>query len=135
PALNDVLAGHVPVMFDGLAAVTPHLAGGKIRALAVTSMTRAATARQIPTIDESGVKGFEVLSWFGLYGPAQLPPAALARLVSDVTASLRTPEIEQRFGRLGVTRGELTDAGFTRFVNDEVDKWARVIDTARIPRQ
>jgi len=135
PALNDVMAGHVPVMFDGMAAVTPHLSGGKIRALAVTSLTRAPTAPQLPTIDESGVKGFEVLSWFGLYGPAQLPPAALERLSGDVMASLRAPEIEQRFARLGVTRGDLSRPAFTRFVDDEIDKWRRVIEAAKIPRQ
>lgn len=135
PALNDVMAGHVPVMFDGLAAVTPHLSGGKIRALAITSLTRAPTAPQLPTIDESGVKGFEVLSWFGLYGSAQLPPAALERLSGDVMASLRVPEIEQRFAKLGVTRGDLSRPAFARFVDDEIDKWRRVIEAAKIPRQ
>ena len=135
PALNDVMAGHVPVMFDGLAAVTPHLSGGKIRALAVTSLTRAPTARQLPTIDESGVKGFEVLSWFGLYGSAQLPPAALARIANDVAATLRSPEIEQRFAKLGVTRGDLSQSAFARFVDDEIDKWGRVIEAAKIPKQ
>ena len=135
PALNDVMAGHVPVMFDGLAAVTPHLSGGKVRALAVTSLRRAPTAPQLPTIDESGVKGFEVLSWFGLYGAAQLPSAALARIAAEVAATMRSPEIEQRFARLGVTRGELSQPEFARFVDDEIDKWGRVIATARIPKQ
>ena len=135
PALNDVMAGHVPVMFDGLAAVTPHLSGNKVRALAVTSLTRAPTARQLPTIDESGVKGFEVLSWFGLYGSAQLPPSALARIAAEVAATLRSPEIEQRFGKLGVTRGDLSQPAFARFVDDEIDKWGRVIEAAKIPKQ
>ena len=135
PALNDVMAGHVPVMFDGLAAVTPHLSGGKIRALAVTSLTRAPTAQQLPTIDESGIKNFEVLSWFGLYGSAQLPTAALARIAAEVAAALRTPEIEQRFAKLGVTRGDLSQPAFASFVDDEIDKWGGVIKAARIPRQ
>ena len=135
PALNDVMAGHVPVMFDGLAAVTPHLSGGKVRALAVTSLRRAPSAPQLPTIDESGVKGFEVLSWFGLYGAAQLPSPALSRIAAEVAATLRSPEIEQRFARLGVTRGELSQPEFVRFVDDEIDKWGRVIAAARIPKQ
>jgi tripartite-type tricarboxylate transporter receptor subunit TctC len=77
----------------------------------------------VATIDESGIKDFEVLSWFGLYGSAQLPTAALARITAEVAAALRTPEIDPRFAKLGVARGDLSQAAFVRFVDDEIDKW------------
>ena len=73
PAMNDLLAGHAPVMFAGLASVIPQLQSGRLRALGVTTLRRVPTVPDIPTLDEAGVKGFEVLSWFGLYGPPQLP--------------------------------------------------------------
>ena len=68
--LNDLLGGHIPIMFDTLTTVLPAAAAGNIRVLAVTSMTRAASLPQVPTLDESGLKGFESIAWFGLYMPA-----------------------------------------------------------------
>lgn len=135
PAMNDLLAGHVPVMFDGLAAVTPQLASGRMRALAVTTLRRAPSVPNIPTIDESGVRGFEVSSWFGLYGPAQLPPAALARISSEISAVLGSAEIKARFAKHGVNPGTLSQSEFARFVAAEIEKWGRVIEFAKIPKE
>jgi tripartite-type tricarboxylate transporter receptor subunit TctC len=135
PAMNDLLAGHAPVMFAGLASVLPQLLSGRLRALGVTTLRRVPTAPDIPTLDEAGVKGFEVLSWFGLYGPAQLPAAAVAKIVSDVGTVLSSPHIKASFSRQGVDPGTLSQPEFSRYVDEELDKWSRVIEHAKIPKQ
>ena len=136
PALSDLIAGHVPVMFQGLSSSPALISSGKVRALGVTTLHRLALLPDIPTIDESGVKGFEVYSWFGLYGPAQLPGGAVAKISADVNAVLRTSEIKARFAKDGaVDPGTLSQPEFARFVNDEIDKWGRVIEHAKIPKE
>ena len=135
PALNDVIAGHVPLMFDGLATVSKHLQDGKIKALGITTLKRSSLAPNLPTINESGIKGFEVSSWFGLYGPAQMPPNALDFLSKEVQSALGSNEIREQFARLGVTPGEMDTPTFTAFVDEEMKKWAQVIINAKIPKQ
>ncbi|MBI4292863.1 MAG: tripartite tricarboxylate transporter substrate binding protein [Betaproteobacteria bacterium] len=135
PAMNDLLAGHAPVMFAGLASVIPHLLSGRLRALGVTTLRRVPTAPDIPTLDEAGVKGFEVLSWFGLYGPPQLPAAALAKITADVGAVLGSAHIKTSFNRQGVDPGTLSQPEFARYVDSELEKWSRVIEHAKIPKQ
>ena len=133
--MNDLLAGHVQVMFDATTGVMPQLPSGRLRVLGVTTMQRVSVLPDIPTIDESGVKGFEVFSWFGLYGPAQLPPAAVARIAADVGAVLRSAEIKARFARYAAEPGMLGQVEFSRFVENEIEKWGRVIEQAKIPKE
>lgn len=135
PAMSDVIAGHVPVMFDGVTGAAPQLAAGKLRALGVTTMRRVPALPDVPTIDEAGVKGFEVASWFGLYAPANLPPGTLKKLSTDVLAVLGTAEMKERFAKHGAEPGTLSPPEFHRFVETEIDKWARVVETAKIPKQ
>ena len=135
PAMNDLLAGHVQVMFDGLTGVIPQLSSGRMRALGVTTLQRVPAVPEIPTIDESGVKGFEVLSWFGLYGPTQLAVADISKISSDVTAVLRSGEIKTRFAKHGADPGALSQVDFSRFVEAEIAKWGRVIEHAKIPKE
>ncbi len=135
PALNDVMAGHVPLMFDGLATVSKHLQEGKIKAIGITTLKRSPLAPGLPTINESGIKGFEVSSWFGLYGPSQMPPQALEKLSQEFQLALGSNEIRDQFSRLGVTPGEMDTPTFTSFVDEEMKKWAQVIANAKIPKQ
>lgn len=135
PAMNDLLAGHVQVMFDGLTGVIPQLSSGRLRALGVTTLQRVPAVPNIPTIDESGVKGFEVLSWFGLYGPPQLAPADIAKIASDIGEVLRSPEIKARFAKHGADPGAMNQMEFSRFVEAEIEKWGRVIEQAKIPKE
>ena len=135
PAMNDLIAGHVPVMFDGLTGVVPQVAAGKLRALGVTTLRRVPALPNVPTIDEAGVKGFEVTSWFGLYGPANIPAATLQKLSTDVLAVLATPDMKERFAKHGADPGTLSQPDFTRFVESEIDKWGRVIEAAKIPKE
>jgi tripartite-type tricarboxylate transporter receptor subunit TctC len=135
PAMNDLLAGHVQVMFDGLTGVIPQLSSGRMRALGVTTLQRVPAVPNIPTIDESGVKGFEVLSWFGLYGPPQLAAADVAKIAADIGAVLRSAEIKTHFARHGADPGTMSQTEFARFVEAEIDKWGRVIEHAKIPKE
>ncbi|MCC7081063.1 MAG: tripartite tricarboxylate transporter substrate binding protein [Burkholderiales bacterium] len=135
PALTDLMGGHVPVMFDGLAAVKPHLPSGKIRALAVTTLQRVPSVPNIPTVHESGVKGFEVLSWFGFYGPAQIPAPVLTEISADLDSTLGSPAIKSHFEKLGVFQKPMDRNQFARYVESEIEKWTRVIERAKIPKQ
>jgi len=135
PAVNDVVAGHVPMMFGGLTVALPHISAGKLRALGVTSLRRVPALPEVPTLDESGLKGFEVLGWFGMYGPARLPPAAVSRIVSDVATVLASGEMQARFTKLGVEPGNMTQPEFVRYVDNEIAKWGRVIEQAKIPKE
>lgn len=135
PAMNDLIAGHVPVMFDGLTGVVPQIAAGRLRALGVTTLRRVAALPNVPTIDEAGVKGFEVTSWFGLYGPANIPAATLQKISTDILAVLATPDMKERFAKHGADPGTLSQSDFTRLVESEIDKWGRVIEQAKIPKE
>lgn len=135
PAVNDVVAGHVPLMFGGLTVSLPYISSGKLRALGVTTLRRLPALPDVPTLDESGLKGFEVLGWFGLYGPARLPAAVAARIAADTRAVLESAEVQARFEKFGVEPGALSQADFSRYVEREMDKWARVIEEAKIPKE
>ena len=132
PALNDLLGGQIPMMFDSLPGVIQQIRAGKLRALGVTSIKRAAAAPEIPTIDESGVKGFEATAWFGLYAPGRMTPELARRLNSDVVDTLKSQKIRSLFAEQGADPGTLSQADFTRFVGDEIVKWGKVISTADV---
>jgi tripartite-type tricarboxylate transporter receptor subunit TctC len=135
PALNDLLGGQIPVMFDSVPGVLQHIKAGKLRALAVTSLTRSPALPDVPTLDEAGVKGFEATAWFGLYAPGNMPADLTAKLSRDVLAALRSPEIRQQFALQGAEPGTMAQPQFARFVDAEMDKWAKVIADAHITIQ
>lgn len=132
PALNDLLGGTIPVMFDSVTGVVQHVKAGKLRALGVTSLKRSPAVPDIPTLDEAGVKGFEATAWFGLYGPAQMKPELAARINADVREALSTPRMRALFLEQGAEPGARTQPEFAAFVNAEIDKWAKVIATANV---
>ena len=132
PAMNDLLGGQIPVMFDSVPGVLPHVQAGKLRALGVTTRTRVAALPDVPTIDEAGVEGFEATAWFGLYGPANMPQPLVEKIWTDVAAVLRSAHIEEKFGKLGAEAGTPPQPEFARFVAAEIDKWSEVIRRANI---
>jgi acyl-CoA synthetase (AMP-forming)/AMP-acid ligase II len=131
-ALNDLLGGQIPVMFDSVPGVLPHVQAGKLRALGVTSKKRVPSLPDVPTIDEAGVKGFEATAWFGMYGPGKMPDELAARINRDVNAVLAMPAVKDKFASLGADAGALSQPDFTRFVDAEIDKWAGVVRRAGI---
>lgn len=135
PAMNDLLGGHIPIMFDTLPTVLPAASAGNIRVLAVTSKDRAKSLPNAPTLDESGVKGFEATAWFGMYMPAANGNPAYAKIVAAMKEILASPAIAEKFGTQGVEPGKLTGAEFSAFVDTEIKKWGGVVKTANVPQE
>ena len=132
PALNDLLGGQIPVMFDSVPGVLQHIRAGKLRALAVTSLRRAPTLPDLPTIDESGLKGFEATAWFGLYAPGRMAPELRQKLSTDVLQALQAPRVRAPFLEQGAEPGTMTQPQFAAFVDAELDKWSKVISEANV---
>ena len=101
PALTDVLGGQVPLMFDLQATALPHIQGGKLKAIAVTSRERSALLPNVPTMIESGLPGYEVSAWFGLFAPAGVPKAVSDRLGNEMSAIVKSAEMQKRLRELG----------------------------------
>lgn len=132
PALNDLLGGTIPMMFDSVPGVIQHIQSGKLRALGVTSMKRSPALPGVPTIDEAGLKGFEATAWFGLYAPGRMAPALRQRIAADVLQVLRSAPVREQFEKLGAEPGAMTQTQFAAFVDAEITKWGKVITDARI---
>lgn len=132
PALNDLLGGQIPVMFDSVPGVLQQIKAGKLRALAVTSLKRSPALPDVPTIDESGVKGFESTAWFGMYAPGHMAPQLREKISSDVLQALQSPAIRSQYEKLGAEPGSMTQPQFAKFVDAELTKWAKVIESAHI---
>jgi tripartite-type tricarboxylate transporter receptor subunit TctC len=132
PALNDLLGGQIPMMFDSLPGVIQQVRAGKLRALGVTTLKRGQAAPDMPTLDEAGVKGFEATAWFGLYAPGKMAPALAARLNADVLEVLKSAKIRGLFAEQGADPGTLSQPEFTRFVDTEIVKWGKVITAANV---
>jgi tripartite-type tricarboxylate transporter receptor subunit TctC len=132
PALNDLMAGQVQLMVDPMLSSLPLARGKAIKALAVTSAKRLALAPEIPTVAESGMTGFEFVSWYGLWGPKDLPPALVGKLQTEVAKILAQPEMKQRLEALGFEPVGSTSEYFTKFIADEMEKSAKIISDAKI---
>ena len=132
PAVTDLLAGEVQVMFDNTPNVLPQVRAGKLKALAVSSKTRSALAPEIPTVDEAGVPGYDVAVWFGVLTVAGTPPEVVQRLNLEVTKILNTGEIKERFAKAGVEVVAGSSAQFSTFLKSEVARWAKVVQDAGI---
>jgi tripartite-type tricarboxylate transporter receptor subunit TctC len=132
PSLNDLLAGQIPMMFDSVPGVLGHIKSGALRALGVTSAERVPQLPDVPTIDEAGVKGFEAIAMFGLYGPKDIPAGVAEKINRDVNSALAAPDLQEELSALGATPGTMTQPDFDKYVNKEIDKWAEVIEAADI---
>jgi tripartite-type tricarboxylate transporter receptor subunit TctC len=132
PALNDLLGGQIPVMFDSVPGVLQHIQAGKIRALGVTSLKRSPALPNVPTIDEAAIKGFDSTAWFGLYGPAGMKPELVAKVSADVRQALQSEGIRKNFAQQGAEPGTMTQPQFASFVDAEITKWSKVIADANV---
>src|SRR3954469_24037530 len=132
PMLNDIMGGQIQLIADPMASSSPLAAAGKIKALAVTSLTRVAAAPNIPTIAESGMTGFEFTSWYGLWGPKGLPADITAKLQAEIAKALAQPEIKQRLSVLGCEAIGSTAAEFAKYIEAESAKYEQIIKDAKI---
>lgn len=135
PAMTDLLAGQVELMFDNLPSALAQIRAGKVRALAVTSPQRSPVLPDVPTVQESGLQGYVVNSWFGLLAPAGTPPEIVARLQKAAAGVLAEPSVRQRIEQLGAMPGGDTPAAFAAIIRADHDKWSRVIRQAGIQPQ
>ncbi|BDB29589.1 MFS transporter [Cupriavidus sp. TA19] len=131
-ALTDVIAGTVPVMFANVPVVAPFIKSGKLKAIAVSSQNRAPGLPNVPTVAESGLKNFEVSTWYGLFAPANTPVAVVQKLSDEVTIALKQPELRAKFAEQGLAILGTSPAQFGKFMTAEVPKWAGVVKSANI---
>ncbi len=135
PLLNDVLGGTVPMIFINQDAALPHVKAGKLRAIAVSSAQRNPLYPDVPTIAESGYKGFEALSWSGMSVAKGTPQPIVDKLEAAITQAMKSDAITQRLSAVGFIIPEQGSKPYTAFVRQEIDTWSRVIKTAGIKPQ
>jgi tripartite-type tricarboxylate transporter receptor subunit TctC len=131
PALIDLIAGQVQVMFEPTISTLPYIRAGKLRALAVTSATRSGLLPDIPTVSES-VPGYEVSQWYGIGAPKSTPAEIVAKLNGEINAAMADPKLTARLAELGGMPIPMTIAEFAKLISDETEKWAKVIRIANI---
>jgi tripartite-type tricarboxylate transporter receptor subunit TctC len=130
PAVNDLIAGQVDLMFDNLPSSIEQVRGGNLRAIAVTSLKRSAALPDVPTIAESGLPGFDASSWFAIFAPAKTPPEIVAKLNAEVLKALADPELQKRFADIGGEIRPYKPDELAAFVKAEIEKWAKVVKTS-----
>ncbi|MDB5946732.1 MAG: hypothetical protein JWQ33_1758 [Ramlibacter sp.] len=130
PALNNVLAGHVPLMFDLLATALPYVQAGTLRALFVTGRSRSALLPGVPTAIESGLQGYDVSAWFGIFAPFGLPRTVLDKLNAEIGAVVKAPDMQQRLLELGAEPEQSSALAYSQFARSEATKWAAVVTRA-----
>ena len=131
-ALTDVIGGQVPIMCDSITSSQPHIKSGKLKVLGVTSSARSSTMPQVPTLAESGVPGYEMHPWFGLFAPAGTPVAVVARLNADVARILALPDVRERLFAIGAEPMAASPEQFSAMVRADVDKWGKLVRAAGI---
>ena len=127
PAMADLLGGQVPMVFDPIPTSLPHVRGGRIKALAITSAQRSPLVPEVPTVAESGLPGFEVAAWFGLYAPAATPADIVGKLNTEVNRVLQLPEVKEKFAALGADTSPMNADQFALHLRAEVAKFAKAI--------
>jgi tripartite-type tricarboxylate transporter receptor subunit TctC len=125
--VTELLSGQVQLASIGLPPAMPYLKSGRLRVVAVTGMTRSALLPETPTVNESGLPGFNVTSWYGIFGPAALPKDIVAKLNADIAAILSAADLKERLATLGAEPGSMSQEAFARYVREEVIKWAKVV--------
>lgn len=135
PAMQDVISGHVKIMFSSLVQTTPFIKSGQLRALGTGGAKRNAVLPDVPTIAEGGVPGYVADNWWGIVVPAGTPGPIVEKLYKNVEAALKAPELQAVFVREGATTIEMSSAQFGEYMKVEMVKWARVVKEGHISAQ
>jgi len=125
--VGDLLAGQVQLASMGLPVAVPHVQSGKLRAIAVTGAARSPLLPEVPTVSEAGLAGFEVTSWYGVFGPAGLPADIVVKLNSEIGSAVTAPDVKERLAALGAEPSVKAPDQFARYVRQEITKWAKVV--------
>ena len=124
---TDVISGQVQLYVSSIPTLLGHIKSGKMRPIAVTSLKRVDDLPQVPTIAESGYKGFEAVTWFGVLGPANLPKDVVAKLNADINKALTDPELAKKLGAQGADVAGSTPAQFTKLIHDDLGRWGAIV--------
>ena len=135
PALTDVIAGRVSMMFVDVPTGLPHVNGKALKALAVTTIKRSALLPDLPTMDEAGVKGFDITSWQGYLGPANLPQPIVTRLNAEIRKVVERPDIKKELADRGMEAFSGTPESFDKFLKEQLVVWEKLIREAKIEKQ
>ena len=127
PALTDLLGGHVVMFFSGMPPAMPHINAGKLRAIAVSTAKRSPAAPEVPTVAESGVRDFDISTWFGVFAPAGTPRDIIAKLNAEISRALTLPDVKERLAREGAETAPNSAEQFGKFIQAEITKFARII--------
>ena len=122
-----IMGGHVQASFGAVSTAQPHVRGGRLRALGVTTLKRMAAIPDVPTFAEQGLPGFEVVQWYGVFGPAGLPPPVLRKINEALVRALATPEFREQFNAQGVELMQSTPTAFGNYVKGELVRWTKVL--------
>lgn len=132
PALTDVMGGHTSAMIDALPSTMPHVKSGKLKPLAVTSASRVPSLRDVPTVSESGLEGFEMVSWYGLWGPANMPVELTSKIHQEVVKVLKSDQTAKALGDHGFIPSGSGSEEFKAYIKQEFGKYSRLIKAANI---
>jgi len=125
--VGDLIAGQVQLASMGLPPAMGHIKAGKLRPIAVTGAKRAPLMPDVPTVSEAGLPGFDVTSWYGIFGPAAVPKNLVTKINTDIAAILNTPDLKDRLDKLGAEPAPLSPDEFAKFVREEVALWSKVV--------
>jgi tripartite-type tricarboxylate transporter receptor subunit TctC len=134
PALTDLIGGHVEMIFNGVPSVLPHIQSGRVRGIAIGSLKRFAALPNLPTFDESGLKGYEATTWFGMMAPAKTPKDIVAKLNVEVDKALKSADIRERFANDGLEPMGGSPESFAKFIRSEIDKYAKVVKATKLQK-
>jgi tripartite-type tricarboxylate transporter receptor subunit TctC len=129
-AATDVASGQVDMWFGGLPSIMPFVKSGRVRALAVTSLQRSPALPDVPTMNEAGVPGYEVILWYGIFAPAATPREIVQRLNAEISKAQDAPDVRERFATLGLTAVHTSPEQFEKFFRAEIEKWGKVVKAA-----
>jgi len=132
PALADLAGGQIQFMVENIPSTAPYVRSGKLVALGVTDVKRSPVLPEVQTLDESGLKGYQIIGWNGLFLPAGTPPAILNKLHAEVAKALALPDVKERLASMGFEGVGDSPAHFAAFVQAEMAKWAKVVKDANI---
>lgn len=132
PAMNDVLGNQIPVTFDNIITTLPLIKSGKLKALAVSTINRSKVAPEIPTLNESGLKGFDAAAWFGIFAPAGVPKTVTQKINAALAAVIQDPKVNEKLMQMGAEPVHSSPEDFDKFFKNEVKKWKEVVDSANI---
>ena len=124
---TDVIAGAVQLYVSSVPTLIGHIRSGKMRAIAVTSAQRVGDLPQVPTIAESGYKGFEAVTWFGILGPANLPREMVTKLNADINKALKDPELKKKLDAQGADVLGGTPEQFSKLIHDDIGRWGQIV--------